>query len=364
MSFQRLPSHQIRDWCGYLNRVFKSTTNISSIPRVYHKAFDFFYNRKGPAVELSGGFRAPDPNGTSEWIRFEGLTSQLSRVFHPLQLDVSTGGSGTGGSVRGMAVDREFEILVNHPNESERELSILHDYTIRAASILMERKLRPFMAQVPVALIELSLATSLDLLCVDENTGGLVNVQLKTGFENRDNYDRASRTMFFHSPFVPRSKIARIKDSHKNRHMLQVVVEHMIVQMGHENPLEYSMLMVVSSNVVSCFPVPGSHTESFSITDIYKNLLERTDESALDAAIHAVRAQFALREVRSNLRRSSSFAYNVRGRQSTNSNSSQQTQCPRRPQPHSVPIASHPRSQQTSTTSASNAGRRVRFSLQ
>lgn len=291
----------IHDWCGFLNKLLKNATSKESVPEKYRKAFVFMHAREGPKILSNQGFFTPTPSGP---LKLDGLTSQLARVFHPLDLGISTGGAATGGSSRGMEVDKDFENLVDKERR-EREgvfYNDLHPYTLRAAAELMKKGLRPFMTQVKVGDVELRIGTALDIMCVDETTakGGLVNVQIKTGFEDRKNYSRKSRDLYLCSKYVVPSQLSNIQDSHEIRHVLQTMTEHMIVQMSHGQPLIYSMLMVVSRDLITTRCFGGDGVQEIPMSDVYFNLLRRKNELDVDVEVDAVRRRFAVRTTRMN----------------------------------------------------------------
>lgn len=301
---------QIRWWCGSLRSIFIDTKNENDLPPKYRRAFRFLNGaHPGPRVTkpVGSGFVSPDPQGTATVIRYDGLTDQLTKVFHPLALSISTGGAATGGSARGMRVDDELAKLINRPNSYADGYN---RYTHRTVQELYRLNLRPFWAQVPVGSIELNLATALDLLCVDEKDpgGGLVNVQLKTGFEIHRNYISIARDSFLQSPYVKDAALATYGDSHAARHLLQVTAEHIIVQTAYGNPLSYSLLMVVSLNKTRSVQIPfrnqNENSEEFPMPpqpppeEVFENLKKRTDEMEVETEVEAVRRRHALRAIR------------------------------------------------------------------
>lgn len=309
---------EIQWWCGSLRSLFNATQieEEIKITAKYRRAFRFLKGvHKGPHVRKpqNSGFVSPDPQGTPTVIKYDGLTTTLDHVFHPSQLGIGTGGDATGGFRRGMEVDAEISALVNKPYQVADRYNY---YTHKTVNELYRLGLRPFWAQVPVGCIELNLATALDILCVDEKDGGLVNVQLKTGFEIQRNYTYSARDSFLRSPYIEGGgELGGYGDSHASRHLLQVTAEHLIVQTGYENPLAYSMLMVVSKNKVRSVCVPGPDPPQAGGVDefpmpplppyqeVYENLKKRTDEMEVEIEVAAVRNKHAAKNIRNRRKR-------------------------------------------------------------
>jgi hypothetical protein len=168
------------------------------------------------------------------------------------------------------------------------------------------------MCQVPVGSTTLGLATSLDMVCVDEDDpeGGLVNVQLKTGFER--NYTKTDG-MFFQAPFHPDPKLETIEDTHHNRHLLQLCAEHLIIQTAYNNPLDYSMLMVISKDRHQVFCVGTGADEDIKIPpmSVFLNLKKRQNADALTTELDAVRKRHAIKRIMRRRR------YNIRNHRTT-----------------------------------------------
>jgi hypothetical protein len=253
-----------------------------------------------PSVRLKPftGFVLSEPEKET---KLDGLTGELSSVFHPVSLDISTGGAATGGSGRGMRVDKEIASIVNNNQFPPRA----HAYTAKTINELILKKLRPFACQVAVGSSRLRLATSLDMVCVNENDphGGLVNVQLKTGFDK--NYNKTSGG-FLHAPFHADPRLECVEDTHANRHILQLCAEHLIIQTAYHNPLDYSMLMVISNETHQTFTIgQGDMSATMKIppTSVYMNLKKRTMAAALDNELAAVRKRHAIRGVMRRRRR-------------------------------------------------------------
>jgi hypothetical protein len=294
---------EIVSWCGWLRRVLVGAAREEDVEPEHRRAFRFLKMRGGPYVENRGGFFAATQGDSGERsrVRLDGLTGQLDRIFHPVRHDVSTGGAATGGSVRGMKVDKQMEFMIKgRPMEED-----MSPYTRDVCLELQRLGLTPFDAQVPVGNIALRLATTLDLVCATAR-GGLVNVQVKSGFENRNNYD-SSVGRFFMSPYVKDSKLERTPITHHAMHFIQVTAEHMIYQLSHgaDNRLSYSLLMVVSERIVTSESVPpfgeSGRTNPILPSEVYENLLKREEDLGVDIEVAAVRARHvddALRKTR------------------------------------------------------------------
>jgi hypothetical protein len=158
---------------------------------------------------------------------------------------------------------------------------------------------------VPVGHLKLRLATALDMVCVNENdpAGGLVNVQLKTGFER--NYHKTDG-MFFSAPFHPDPLLESVEDTHANRHLLQLCAEHLIAQTAYGNPFDYSMLMVISQETHQTFAIgQGDMTATTSIppASVFLNLKKRTSQTALKTELDAVRRRHAIKRLMKRRRR-------------------------------------------------------------
>lgn len=284
-------SQQERNWCS-ADHVLLSSRPLYRAARSLHNLIT-----AGPYPVRLGAFQGFVVHGQP----LDGLTTQLAQLFHPVPLDISTGGLATGGSSRGMRVDAQLAALVNTSSLSTAStggaggVPPLHDYTARIVRRLRELGLRPFMAQAPVGSVPLRLATALDLLCVDERRdGALVNVQIKTGFERRENYSRQQPGAYFTNTSAP------VPDSHEMRHLLQVMAEHLIVQTAYGHPLAYSMLMVVSASQITtrCLPDPSIPIRPADVARALENRLRSDAPPPVEAEVAAVRARHAARAVR------------------------------------------------------------------
>jgi hypothetical protein len=275
-------------WFIELRQTLNVAKHVLAVPPGYRHAFKALHSTLMTDTKL----RAMAGFTTCDGIELDGLTKQLNRVFHPAPQNVSTGGAKTGGSRRGMITDRQIADIVNHgvtPVE-------LHAYTIKTLTQLQQLGLKPFAAQVDVGDRKLKLATSLDILCVDTKlpvtgTTNLVNVQLKTGYDN--NYEVSQGFML--SPIVQCIELQKMEDSHFNRHKLQLMVEHLIVQMNYDNPLNYSMLLIISERPNRKFILMPEGELEFKV---YENLLKRDTVSKLHLEVEAVKHAHAQRRLK------------------------------------------------------------------
>jgi hypothetical protein len=306
------------NWCTKLRHLLDAASTESDVPLKYKKAFRFLKGEwvntpapgggkptppKPPAVRLKpfSGFVLESGDAAGENTKLDGLTGELNRVFHPIPLGVSTGGAATGGAVRGMKVDQELAHIVN-----KREWPLqVHPYTAKTITELILKKLRPFACQVAVGSLKMRLATSVDIVCVNENDphGGLVNVQLKTGFER--NYTKTDG-MFFHAPFHSDPALECIEDTHANRHLLQLCAEHLIIQTAYNNPLDHSVLMVISQNEHKTFVIGQgdmSIVTKIPPLSVFLNLKKRTAQDSLKNELDAVRKRHAIKKIMKRRRR-------------------------------------------------------------
>ena len=299
-------------WCTSLRKMLNAASAENDVPLKYRKAFRFL---RGQWVggKPAGGDAAPPNvrlrpyvgfvhlNEDAETTKLDGLTNELNKVFHPIPLGVSTVGAATGGASRGMTVDNELARIVN----CCEWLPNAHPYTQKTINELILKKLRPFACQVPVGSLKLRLATALDIVCVNENDplGGLVNIQLKTGFER--NYNKTDG-MFFNAPFHPDPLLESVEDTHANRHLLQLCAEHLIVQTAYNNPLDYSMLMIISQESHQTFAIGQGDmavTTRIPPVSVFLNLKKRSGESALKTELDAVRRRHAIKRLMKRRRR-------------------------------------------------------------
>lgn len=303
------------NWCTKLRHLLDAASLENDVPLKYKKAFRFlkgeWVNKPAPRGKKPTAPRPPAVRlkpfsgfvleGEVEDIKLDGLTGELNKVFHPVPLGVSTGGAATGGSVRGMKVDQELAHIIN----KGEWLAEMHPYTAKTINELILKKLRPFACQVAVGSSTLRLATSLDIVCVNENDphGGIVNVQLKTGFER--NYNKTDG-MFFHAPFHPDPALECIEDTHANRHLLQLCAEHLIIQTAYNNPLDHSVLMVISQNEHKTFVIGQGDMSAITRippVSVFFNLKKRTSQDSLNNELDAVRKRHAIKRIMRRRRR-------------------------------------------------------------
>ena len=299
-------------WFMEARQLIDRATTKNDLPLMYHAAFDFLRALPGMGnVRLSpaqGGFvYTSSPNSGEGSIHLDGLTKQLSRVFHPALMDVGTGGARTGGSARGCRVDNELADIVNRGKMPDAGAISL--YTLKTLRQLQAEGLQPFCAQVPVGCLELKLATALDLVCINtkiraESAAGgpiqhnVVNAQIKTGFDQNYTVSRGA----MHSPLTRCPSLSVMGDSHANRHVLQLIAEHLIVQRGYGNPLQDSVLIVISEKTHTVIPVCK---ELDLVKGVFTNLKKRDEKSELELEIAAVKRQHAVKKV---MRRKARFS--------------------------------------------------------
>jgi hypothetical protein len=288
-------------WFMEARVVIDSAASKSALTPLYHRAYDFLrgHNAVGANVALipsRGGFVSAVGAKV-----YDGLTSQLARVFHPMRMDIATGGARTGGAARGCNVDAQLADLINHAQFPSGGAGGFHMYTLKALWQLRESNLKPFCAQVAVCLPELNIATALDMVCIN-SAGLLVNVQLKTMGDR--NYEVCMPGVRMLSPYMSEAPLStaltRMGDSHANRHKVQLVAEHLIVQMGYGNPLADSMLMIITE---SAHRVVSVDRDTDLHVAIHRNLKARLNNDALELEVAAVRRQHAVRALVGGRRR-------------------------------------------------------------
>jgi hypothetical protein len=288
-------------WFTEGRTIINGASSARSVPPQLTAAFNFLRNSLVGNVSLlpyRGGF-VPTPGAASNaaTVAFDGLTDQLKRVFYPVKLDVPTGGGRTGGASRGCAVDRELADLINLNKMPAG--GTLHPYTVKTLTQLQREKFKPFACQVAVAYPQLNIATALDIVCVTTE-GKLVNIQLKTGFDK--NYNTAQGCLF--SPFVKCPPLSQMPDSHASRHMIQLMAEHVIVQMAYGEPLLDSYLLIISEDthtLISTLKNPAL------AVGIYQNLQKRNETPALalqlDLTAQAIRQRHVQHAMRNSARK-------------------------------------------------------------
>jgi len=261
------------EWYSSLRKCLESAQSEAKLPPQFVYAFRFLHHPRMRHIRFARGFVLEKDGRRAA---MDGLTSQLKDVFHPMAMGVSTGGMRTGGASRGAVVDKEIEDLVNRAQVPET--GTLHKYTVKTLQHLHRHRLQPFACQVPVYDSALGIATTLDMVCIDmtvsarecRQRSNLVNIQLKTGFEN-NNYRRGQG--YLTSPSVRESALTRIEDSHYARHQMQLLAEHMILRLRYDRLVNESRVLVISGDRHSSYPLSETFLNLHS--DVYRNLSQR-----------------------------------------------------------------------------------------
>lgn len=261
----------------------------ASMPQNMHRAYDLLRHPRNANIKKKPW--AGYVMGTNT--KMSGITKPLQRLFYPYQKSATTGGAKTGGSARGNVTDSELASLINKGAMPSERFSV---YTERTLAYLYKHKLKPVAAQFLVYDERMRLATELDLVCIDlarPVTNNVVNIQLKTGFDK--NYDTACGR--FLSPSKrPDSMIAKIQTSHKTKHQLQVLVEHMMVQINYDRALAKSSVIVMSEDVVSMYDVNAELYDAKY--EIYDEICNRKTDYELDLdGVHAAEEARAVMQV-------------------------------------------------------------------
>lgn len=278
---------EIQFFCG-LAALFKTAISPSDVPLRLRAAFHFFHHPRNKLVcklpfkgfTLTGGVGV----GRSH---LDGLTAQLETVFYPFSARKSTGGARSGGASRGNQVGAEIDRLVNQglvPGgsgpSSAATLAGAHKYTLKTLQYLKDHQLQPFAAEMIVYDEKIGIATPIDIVCVDlackDLQRNIVMVELKTGFDL--NYEAADG--FFHSPFVKDSLLLTTTDSHKNKHQLQALVEHMLVTKNYGDFVRETRVLVISENIHSSYGL-SKHIRGLA-HHVYLNLYRRLQARQAD----------------------------------------------------------------------------------
>lgn len=277
-------------WVTSTNKYLKSQTDVNGIPKLYRKAWMMMHKSGLGDVVARGAFYSAD--GV---VKFDGLTNELKRVFHPYTQEIiSTGGMATGGSSRGNKVDAELAALVNE-GKLPHDQNILK-YSLKTAREMKKNHLLPFMAQIPVGDRRSGIATALDYLCIDTSIdvdapdykSNLVNVQVKTGFDR--NYFKHKD--FMQSPFEKNELIMAAEFNYANQHDFQVKVEHVITQLNYGAMLAYSVIMVISEHAHMCYRLGNTPRDISLATAIYKELLRRYEKHPVKLQTAAIELQY------------------------------------------------------------------------
>lgn len=283
-------------------RLIDMFSSKTSLPIFYHKAHDLLKNPthgKTALIRSSGFIHTPANSHSSS--RMEGITKIIQQLFHPLKLDVSSGGMATGGASRGIKVDNQLANLINNgisPDDGK-----FNPYAILAMHELMNQKLVPFCAQYAISAPSLGIATATDILCIDES-GDIVNVQLKTGFEK--NYEKQARSgLCMMSPHIECAKLTDMPDTFHNRHRLQLIVEHIIVSTFAVD----SRLLVVTSDTATMYPVDR---DIDLMQGILMNIRKRNETEFVDNTINAMKKQAAIKKIMQNNKRKQKYSCNFK----------------------------------------------------
>jgi hypothetical protein len=264
--------------------LLKTESNRDKIPNYLKKAYDFMkvdpFTHGATTYTPFKGFRffesgriSSDQNQGKPMF---GITSVAKTLFHPLKLEMTSGGQSTGGSKRGICVDTQLSNLINNGDIPQDK--VFNHYTILTLKALKNEGLRPFCCQYAASNNTLGIATSHDILCTDDE-GRVINVQLKTGFET--NYTSPCRTgMVMMSPHVDCEKLSEMPISYHNKHRIQLIMEHIILGSRIHN----SKLLVVSSESQKFYNVDRNKD---LIKGIVLNLKNRKETDELHVSIKA-----------------------------------------------------------------------------
>jgi hypothetical protein len=230
--------------------------DMDAVPARYHWAYKFIFHTKMHCLEKKRKFtltrtEMDDPEtraATGGDPQLDGLTGPLEEVFHPLKNRHATGGAATGGSSRGGHVDRDLCALIMEGHLAEGATAESRAFLVRVLDALWNAKLKPVAAQVPVFCLKTGIATTLDIVAIDMTADpratNLVNIQLKTMGER--NYTAVCGALA--SPYMKKSELLRVRDSYYMRHQLQVLVEHLIVNMNYDDLLAASFVLVATQD--------------------------------------------------------------------------------------------------------------------
>jgi len=288
------------DWFSELHmllRHFPPNRGKNPLPPELHyatHAYQFMHHAKHGRIRLMpfSGFELTQPN--EDTIHVDGLTSELHAIFFGRQLRVATGAAKYGGSSsRGCKIDQQLKALVNDnvvPNDP-----LVKEYVDRFLNFLYVNRLKPFWTQVPVYNAKMLLATTIDLFVIDltiDHTqhSNILNLQLKSGFD--ENYNRSDGCL--KSPVCNSEIIRAIPDTHSNRHMIQNMVEHLIVQKEYGAPLHNSEIVVLSENLISRHPL--LHDIELE-QHIVREIKLRKTTTKCEMHIQQVRADYARKAV-------------------------------------------------------------------
>jgi len=244
------------DWFSEGRAMLDRAEGAAAVPPRYRWAYAFVHQSPMCCPERRSRFvltraEMDDPAtraATGGDPHLDGLTGVLANVFHPLANGNATGGAATGGSARGGHVDRDLRALIMTGQLTADATPESRVYLVKVLDALWAARLKPVAAQVPVFALPEGIATTLDIVAIAMDAGfektNLVNIQLKT--MGSRNYTAVCGA--FASPHAPRSPLLRIRDSYYMRHQLQVLVEHLMVNLNYEYGLADSFVLVVTSD--------------------------------------------------------------------------------------------------------------------
>jgi len=282
-------------WLTGTNKYLRNKTDPNQLPKLYRKAWMMMHQSGLGDVVQSGSFYSKDGS-----VKFDGLTNELKRVFHPYtETIISTGGMATGGSSRGNKVDAELAALINEGKLPEDQ-SIMK-YSLKTAREFKKNHLLPFMAQVPVGDKRSRIATALDYLCIDISVdvdapnynSNIVNVQVKTGFDK--NYHKS--TDFMQSPFEKNERIMATEFNYANQHDFQVKIEHIITQLNYGSMLAYSMIMVISEHAHMSYRLGNSPKDIELAIALYRELLRRYEKHPVKLKTEAMELNYVKKSI-------------------------------------------------------------------
>lgn len=259
----------------------------ADLPPMFSSAFRFLKheNMRRFAVKRFSFVR------TADGAVMNGITGPLDEIIHPISLALSTGGAKTGGSARGSTTDNQLAKLINHGMLPENDE--FHKYTVKVMDYLYQHGLVPIASQVLVCCELLNMGTKLDLVCIDTKVAdvenNLVNIQLKTGFDK--NYTTVVGKMM--SPFFNNSLLTSLDDTYANRHMIQNMVEHWIVQKNYDKVLCRSQVLVVSENSIRCDVLSVDDRDSDLYAAVLSELMNRNCRSRCSIAVTNLRRHYA-----------------------------------------------------------------------
>lgn len=126
--------------------------------------------------------------------------------------------------------------IINH------ECLILHSYfqigTLEILNFLLEHRWLPIATELNVWDAKTHVAGAIDLL-VQNSEGGVLLMELKNGFED-NNYEPTDKDPWMRAPFT------ELRDCHKHRHLVQLLMQALILYNGYEQFQPDSMMILRS----------------------------------------------------------------------------------------------------------------------